>query len=68
MVIISPLIAIYYFEIDQFLFAFPERGNARKTTLNILWDTTGCRGARKQKIMGFFTLRMQNIRERSDHY
>lgn len=27
-----------------------------------------CRGERKQGIMGFFTLRMQNTRERNDHY
>lgn len=27
----------------------------------------GCRGERKQKIMGFFILRMQNTRERNDH-
>lgn len=39
MVIKSPLIAIYYFEIDQFLFAFLVKKSARKTTLNILWDT-----------------------------
>lgn len=61
--IISRLISLFLLFLKE---EIPER--PLLTYCGIPCSFTGYRGERKQKIMGFFTLGMQNMRERNDHY